>query len=746
MRKTLLALAIAGAGMPVVHADEWFVEAHYPDHAALVRGAALFQHVIVDAERQVLRVDTDDDGIRRLEDAGLTVTIDAADTARMRAFYARMQEAIQSRQPQETDGGYPSIPGYACYRTVEGTYLTMDDLVAAQPGLAEIHMLGPSWQKTQNAATGYDMRTLRVTNLATAATDPDRPKMVVFGSIHAREYTPAELLTRMAEWLVSGYGTDPEATWLVDHVDFRFVLQANPDGRKKAETGLSWRKNTDTANGNCTSNANNSGIDLNRNFPFHWNTTGGQGSSGTKCNETYRGPTAASEPETQNLVAYVAGTLGGNGVYSGGALPDRRPDDISTASPDDYVGLFFDIHSYSQLVLWPWGDTTSAAPNRTPLQTFGRRLAWFNNYTPEQSDSLYPTDGATDDNFYGTLGVPAYTIELGVQFFESCSTFTSTTYPKNFSALRYAARAAAAPYRLPTGPDAYGIAATTPAMGAGGPYTTVTATIDDLRYNQNNGTQSTFAIRAANAYVDQLPWQPGAVAIPLSASDGAFNGKTEAVSGDVSLVGLAAGRHIIYVQGVNTAGGGSGTAGTPNAVFVDVPQAPTMVTATPQVVGNGSIDPSMPQSVASGTTLSFTVTPGVGQHVGSVGGCPGSFAAPVFTAGPLLSNCTLTATFEPDQFTIGGSVSGLAGSGLTLSLNGSTALAVPANTTTFAFPGTLPYGSSYVVTITALPPNQACTITGDSGTVDAQVTDIAVNCGPDANDIIFRNGFDPSIP
>jgi hypothetical protein len=171
-----------------------------------------------------------------------------------------------------------------------------------------------------------------------------------------------------------------------------------------------------------------------------------------------------------------------------------------------------------------------------------------------------------------------------------------------------------------------------------------------------------------------------------------------------------------------------------------------MVTATPQVVGNGSIDPSMPQSVASGTTLSFTVTPGVGQHVGSVGGCPGSFAAPVFTAGPLLSNCTLTATFEPDQFTIGSSVSGLAGSGLTLSLNGSTALAVPANTTTFAFPGTLPYGSSYVVTITALPPNQACTITGDSGTVDAQVTDIAVNCGPDANDIIFRNGFDPSIP
>ena len=744
MRKTLLALAIAGVGMSAAHADDWFVEAHYPDHAALVRGAALFQHVMVDAGRQVVRVDTDEDGIRQLQDAGLSVSVDAGDTARMRAFYARMQDAIQSHQPAETDGGYPSIPGYACYRTVEGTYQTMDDLAATQPGLAEIHTLGPSWQKTQNSATGYDMRTLRVTNLATAATDPDRPKMIVFGSIHAREYTPAELLTRMAEWLVSGYGTDPEATWLVDHVDFRFVLQANPDGRKKAETGLSWRKNTDTANGNCTSNANSSGIDLNRNFPFHWNTTGGQGSSGTKCNETYRGPIAASEPETQNLVGYVAGTLGGNGSYSGGALPDRRPDDASTASPDDYAGLFFDIHSYSQLVLWPWGDTPGAAPNRTPLQTFGRRLAWFNGYTPEQSDSLYPTDGATDDNFYGTLGVPAYTIELGVQFFESCSTFTSTTYPKNFAALRYAARAAASPYRLPTGPDAYGIGATTPAAGAGGLYTAVTATIDDVRYNQSNGTQTTYAISAANAYVDRLPWEPGAVATPLSAGDGTFNSKTEAVSGNVSLVGLAAGRHIIYVQGLNAAG--SGTPGTPNAVFVDVPQAPTMVTATPQVVGDGSVDPSTPQTVTSGTTLSFTVTPGAGQHVVSVSGCPGSFAAPVFSTAPLVSSCTLTATFEPDQFTIGGTVGGLGGSGLMLSLNGGTSLPVPANATSFAFPGTLPYGSSYDVTIAMLPAGQACTVIGGSGTVDSQVTDIAVNCGPDASDIIFRDNFDPASP
>jgi hypothetical protein len=164
------------------------------------------------------------------------------------------------------------------------------------------------------------------------------------------------------------------------------------------------------------------------------------------------------------------------------------------------------------------------------------------------------------------------------------------------------------------------------------------------------------------------------------------------------------------------------------------------------VVGNGSIAPSTPQSVAAGTTLMFTLTPGVGQHVDSTSGCPGSFSAPVYTTAPLVANCTLTATFEPDRFTIGGTVNGLGGSGFGLSLNGGAALAVPANATSFAFPDTLPYGSSYAVTIATQPANQVCTISDGSGTVEAQVTDIAVSCGPDANDIIFRNGFDPSTP
>ena len=556
-----IALAALSAGLALAQpcaAESWWVEAHYDDAAAVRRIAAQFQHLDVDRKHQLVRVDTDEDGIRLLEDTGFRVNIDAAASARMRAFFANAQ------------GRTSSIPGYACYRTVEETYASMDQLAAAHADLVAIDSLGPSWQKTQNAATGYDMRALRITNLATAATDPGRPRMVVFSSIHAREYTPAELLTRFGEWLVNGYGSDAQATWLVDHVDFRLVLQANPDGRKKAEGGVLWRKNADTVNGACTGSVTSihqPGIDLNRNFPFHWNITAGQGSSGTKCDETYRGPSAASEPESANLVAYVAGTPVG-GVYLGGVFPDRRADDVNAAAPDDYAGVFFDVHSYSQLVLWPWGDTENPAPNTAALEIFGKRLAWFNDYSPEQSDTLYPTDGATDDNFYGSLGVPALTMEIGTSFFESCSSFTGTTLPENMEALKYAARSAYRVYQLPGGPDAIAPAFTVPSVTAG-QIAHLQATIADTRYNQSNGVQATYAIRSASAFVDQLPWESGATPIALQAADGSFNSNSENVVGGIDTTNLAPGRHLVYVQGVN-AKGADGTAGTPQAVFLDV--------------------------------------------------------------------------------------------------------------------------------------------------------------------------------
>lgn len=591
MRPSLLALTVAACCLSPAHAEQWIVEAHYPDHAALARAAAHFQHVSVDDRRHVLRVETGDAGIRALQAEGLEVRFDLVASAKLQALQAQFEQAKRSGL------GIDSIPGFQCYRTVEETYQTMDDLVASHSGIAEIDELGPTWKKSQDPAQGYEMRALRITNLATADADPQRPRMVVFSSIHAREYAPAEINTRFAEWLVNHYGSDPEATWLVDHNDFRLILQANPDGRKQAEQQISWRKNVDGIAGNCDGNPNvdneGDGIDLNRNFPFHWNITHGEGSSSDQCDDTFRGPLQASEPETQNLVAYVAGTCNAAGECAGGVFADRRTGpmnpaavggDGGAAAPDDTSGMFFDIHSAASLVLWPWGDTPNAAPNRDGLQRLGRRLAWFNGYRPEQADSLYPTDGATDDTMYGLLGIPAFTFETDETFFQQCGGFDGDTAPKNIRALRYAARALHAPYKLPAGPDTVSVDITPDLIASGQPIF-VTANLDSGRYNQSNGSEPVRDIASASAYIDTLPWNGTATA--LTAADEAFDSPTETATGWLGSNDLSPGRHLVYVQGVDSAG----NSGTPNAAFVDVVAPDQIATLTGTVTARANGDP-----------------------------------------------------------------------------------------------------------------------------------------------------------
>ncbi|TDR41097.1 PKD domain-containing protein [Tahibacter aquaticus] len=575
----VLPLVLAGALSAPAQAEEtWFVTASYEKPGQLQAIASQFQHLIVDKNKRTVSVEADASTLSALRAAGFDVRIDEEKTAKLRAYESALAAG----------GGLRSIPGYSCYRTVEETQTTMNQLATQKPNLAEVLDIGPSWEKTRNANNGYTVKVLRLGNKATDAALPDKPALVVMSGLHAREYTPAETMTRFGEWLVNGYGTDAEATWLMDNFKFHLILQANPDGRKKAEAGSSWRKNTNNTNGSCS--ASSYGTDLNRNFPFHWNSAPG-GSSGDACAETYRGPVRGSEPETQNIVRYVAGTLGSNGSYSGGVFADRRSDAVSSAAPDDYKGVFMDIHSYAQLVLWPWGDTPTAAPNGTALRTFGRRLAWFNNYTPQQSDELYATDGASDDNMYGLLGVPAFTIELGVAFFESCTTFQNTTLPQNLGALRYVARNLQAPYKLPAGPDTTAVSVSPTSVAAGGQIT-VTATVDDSRFNQSNGSETVQNIASAAAYVDATPWQAGAVPVAMAASDGSFNASSEGVRATISTSGLAPGVHTVFVQGTDAAG----KPGTPNAVRFTVTGG-----ANQAPVANFS-------AVANGLTASFTDT------------------------------------------------------------------------------------------------------------------------------------------
>jgi 6-phosphogluconolactonase (cycloisomerase 2 family) len=83
----------------------------------------------------------------------------------------------------------------------------------------------------------------------------------------------------------------------------------------------------------------------------------------------------------------------------------------------------------------------------------------------------------------------------------------------------------------------------------------------------------------------------------------------------------------------------------------------------------------------------------------------------------------------PTQYSIGGTVSGLSGTGLVLQDNGGDNLTVTANGA-FTFATKVNSGGAYAVTVLTQPTNpaQTCTVTNGSGTASANVTNVTVAC------------------
>jgi carboxypeptidase T len=548
----------------------WVVRAEFTDRAQLNKLAA--EHAPWEVHHKERYA------IIEVQNQAELESIEAATGARL-SIEKAMTLAMQA--PPPSDPGISGIPGFSCYRTVEETYATAAQLATTYPTFATWTDIGNSWEKQTGVAPGYDVRVLKLTN---SAIPGPKPVMFVMGAIHAREYVTAETVTRFAEFLLTNYATNPDVAWMLDHQEFHFVLQTNPDGRKRAETGSSWRKNTNQ--NYCGTTSSSRGADLNRNYPFLW--AGGGGSSGSPCALTYRGPSAISEPETQAITAYVRSIF-----------PDQRDESagLNAPAPANATGIFFDLHSYSELVLWPWGFTNNATSNGTALRTLGRKLAFFNGYQPIQSIELYATDGTTIDFAYGELGVASYTIEMGTSFFQSCSTFESTVYPTNKNALFYAAKVARTPYLTPGGPEALSVAMVNPTV-VRGTAARITGALNDTRFSGLNGAEPVQTIASGEVFVDVPPWAPGATPIALVATDGAFNSTIESVRADIPTGSLSIGRHTLYMRGRDAAG----NVGPISAAFV------TVTAGVNQAPSVSLLRPAKGTTVVAGSALTVAAT------------------------------------------------------------------------------------------------------------------------------------------
>jgi carboxypeptidase T len=257
-------------------------------------------------------------------------------------------------------------------------------IVAAHPDIASLGSIGLSFQ-------GRDMPVLKISD--NVATDEAEPEVLLEGHMHAREHLTVEMGLFLAHLFTDRYGTDTRITNIVDNREIWIIPDMNPDGGEfdiATGTYQSWRKNRQPNSGTTAV-----GTDINRNFGFMWACC--NGSSSSPSSGTYHGPFAFSSPESQRLRDFVL---------------SRR------IAGTQQIKVAIDFHTFSELVLWPFGFTTANtatglnADQANVFITFGRQMAATNGYTPEQISDLAIADGSGVDWMWGDQGIFAWAFEM----------------------------------------------------------------------------------------------------------------------------------------------------------------------------------------------------------------------------------------------------------------------------------------------------------------------------------------------
>ena len=326
------------------------------------------------------------------------------------------------------------------YLNVEEIEAALEALAASYPDVTERVLL------PNKTPEGRQSHALRIGPADARAGDA----VVATGGMHAREWVPPDALVNLAADLLEAYsgGTGlryggqrfsaDDIRTVVEELQLVLFPCVNPDGRHHSQTAdVMWRKNRRRVRPDLDPSC--VGVDLNRNFDALWDfrrhfaPDSDVSASDDPCHPwVYVGPAAASEPETQNVVW----------------LLDKYPD----------TRWFIDVHSAVPAIYHTWGfdenqTSDSGMSFRNPafdgqrgrpddkyreyipaedsgaLQELGAamndaiRTASGAAYAFEQSFSLYPTSGASDDYAYSRHFVDSskgkilsFTVECGRSF------------------------------------------------------------------------------------------------------------------------------------------------------------------------------------------------------------------------------------------------------------------------------------------------------------------------------------------
>ncbi|VTJ69600.1 Hypothetical predicted protein [Marmota monax] len=303
-----------------------------------------------------------------LKSQGLEYSVTIDD---LQALLDNEDEEMQYNEGQERSN---NTFNYGAYHTLEAIYQEMDNIATDFPDLASRVKIGQS----------FENRPMYVLKFSTGG--EQRPAIWLNAGIHSREWISQATAIWMARKIVSDYGEDPAVTSILEKVDIFLLPVANPDGYVYTHTqNRLWRKTRSLNPGSrCV------GTDPNRN----WNASfAGEGASDNPCSEVYHGPHANSEVEVKSVVDFIQ--KHGN------------------------FRCFIDLHSYSQLLMYPYGYTVKKAPDAEELDDVARHaaaalasLSGTKYQVGPTCTTVYPASGSSIDWAYDNGIKYAFTFEL----------------------------------------------------------------------------------------------------------------------------------------------------------------------------------------------------------------------------------------------------------------------------------------------------------------------------------------------
>ncbi|MCI0531025.1 MAG: M14 family metallopeptidase, partial [candidate division Zixibacteria bacterium] len=252
-------------------------------------------------------------------------------------------EVVHQNMVAHLRAGLSGVTNFGDYHTMGELYVAMDSIHAAFPGIT-----------TERDSIGYTIEGRAIYAMKISdnpEVDEAEPEIFYNALTHAREPMGMEVLLYYMHYLTDNYGSDARVDSIVNNREMWFVPLVNPDGYEynlstEPFGGGLWRKNR-VNNGNGTY-----GVDLNRNYGYQWGYDNIGSSSGTSS-QTYRGVGPFSEPETQGMREFVM--------------------------DHDFV-IIINYHTYSDLLLYPWGFTSKLPPDRLYFADLADTATTYNNY------------------------------------------------------------------------------------------------------------------------------------------------------------------------------------------------------------------------------------------------------------------------------------------------------------------------------------------------------------------------------